>query len=131
MKNWLIRIASVLRLRARFRALRKTLYRVAFVVLALGVPWCAGAFFHAFDIPVYVSWCGVILLLASLAAALFSRWGLLAAALIFSLAALIVMTVIPGLTEAFTVIAKEMPAYFDQAKGCKGYAGPSLVSWNH
>ena len=82
MKNWLIRIASVLRLRARFRALRKTLYRVAFVVLALGVPWCAGALFHAFDIPVYVSWCGVILLLASLAAALFSRWGLLAAALI-------------------------------------------------
>ena len=46
------------------------------------------------------------------------RWVciLLAAALIFSLAALIVMTVIPGLTEAFTVIAREMPVYFEQAK---------------
>lgn len=82
MKNWLIRIASVLRLRARFRALRKTLYRVAFVVLALGVPWCAGALFHAFDMPVFFAWAGLIALLASLAAALFSRWGLLAAALI-------------------------------------------------
>ncbi len=82
MKNWLIRIASVLRLRARFRALRKTLYRVAFVVLALGVPWCAGALFHAFDMPVFFAWFGFIALLASLAVALFSRWGLLAAALI-------------------------------------------------
>lgn len=82
MKNWLIRIASVLRLRARFRALRKTLYRVAFVVLALGVPWCAGALFHAFDMPVFFAWAGLIALLVSLVASLFSRWGLLAAALI-------------------------------------------------
>ncbi|MBR3505750.1 MAG: DUF4105 domain-containing protein [Lentisphaeria bacterium] len=82
MKNWLIRIASVLRLRARFRALRKTLCRVAFVVLALGVPWCAGALFHAFDMPVFFAWAGLIALLVSLVASLFSRWGLLAAALI-------------------------------------------------
>jgi hypothetical protein len=82
MKNWLIRIASVLRLRARFRALRKSLYWVSFVGLALGVPWCAGALFHAFDMPVFFAWFGFIALLASLAVALFFRWGLLAAALI-------------------------------------------------
>ena len=82
MKSWLIRIASVLRLRARFRAARKMLYWIGFAVLALGVPWCAGALFHAFDIPVFVSWCGVVLLLASLAVGLFFRWGLLAAVLI-------------------------------------------------
>lgn len=82
MKSWLMRTASVLRLRARFRLVRKTLYWVAFVVLALGVPWCAGALFHAFDMPVFFAWAGVIVLLVSLAAGLFSRWGLLAAALI-------------------------------------------------
>jgi len=82
MKSWLIRIASVLRLRARFRLVRKTLYWVSFVVLALGVPWCAGALFHAFDMPVFFAWAGVIVLLVSLAASLFSRWGLLATALI-------------------------------------------------
>lgn len=60
----------------------KTLFWISFAVLALGVPWCAGAFFHAFDIPVFVSWCGVILLLASLIASLFFRWALLGTALI-------------------------------------------------
>ena len=82
MKSWLIRIASALRLRARFRLVRKTLYWVSFVVLALGVPWCTGALFHAFDIPVFFAWFGFIALVASLAVSLFSRWGLLAAALI-------------------------------------------------
>ena len=82
MKSWLIRIASVLRLRARFRAARKMLYWIAFVILALSVPWCAGALFHAFDMPVFFAWFGLIALIASLAAALFTRWGLLAAALI-------------------------------------------------
>ena len=82
MKSWLIRIASVLRLRARFRLFRKTLYWIAFVILALGVPWCAGALFHAFDMPVFFAWFGLVALLASLVVGLFSRWGLLAAALI-------------------------------------------------
>ncbi len=82
MKNQLIRIASVLRLRARFRALRKSLYWVSFVGLALGVPWCAGALFHAFDMPAFFAWFGFIALLASLAVALFFRWALLATALI-------------------------------------------------
>lgn len=82
MKSWLIRIASVLRFRARFRLFRKTLYWIAFVILALGVPWCAGALFHAFDMPVFFAWFGLVALLASLVVGLFSRWGLLAAALI-------------------------------------------------
>ena len=82
MKNRLIRICSTLRLRARFRGFRKSLYWVSFAVLALGVPWCAGALFHAFDIPVFFAWFGFIALLASLAVALFFRWALLATALI-------------------------------------------------
>ena len=77
MKEWLTRILSVLSVRVR-----KIFFWVSFVVLALGVPWCAGAFFHAFDIPVFVSWCGVILLLASLIASLFFRWALLGTLLI-------------------------------------------------
>ena len=82
MKSWVIRISSALRLRARFRLFRKTLYWIAFVILALGVPWCTGALFHAFDIPVFFAWFGFIALVASLMVGLFSRWGLLAAALI-------------------------------------------------
>lgn len=62
--------------------LGRSLYWILFVLFALGVPWCAGALFHAFDISVFVSWCVVVLLLASLIAALFFRWALLAAALI-------------------------------------------------
>ena len=76
-KKWLIRILRALGIRSL-----KTLFWVAFAVLALGVPWCAGAFFHAFDIPVFVSWCGVVLLLASLIASLFFRPALLGTALI-------------------------------------------------
>ena len=60
----------------------RILYWISFVVFALGVPWCAGALFHAFDIPVFVSWCGVVLLLASLIASLFFRRALLGTALI-------------------------------------------------
>lgn len=52
------------------------LFRISFGVLALGAPWCALALFHAFDIPVFVSWCGVFLLAASLIAGLFFRWAL-------------------------------------------------------
>ena len=77
MKKWLIRILRALGIRSL-----KTLFWISFVVLALGVPWCTGAFFHAFDIPVFVSWCGVVLLLASLIASLFFRWALLGTALI-------------------------------------------------
>ena len=62
--------------------LRKLLFWAAFVLLALGVPWCAGAFFHAFDLPGFVAWCGVILLAASLIASLFFRRALLGTALI-------------------------------------------------
>ena len=74
-KKWLSRLQSVPGVR-----LRKTFFWVSFVVLALGVPWCAGAFFHAFDIPGFVSWCAVILLLATLVASLFFRWALLGTA---------------------------------------------------
>ena len=54
-RKWLIRILRALGIRSL-----KTLYWVSFAVLALGVPWCVGAFFHAFDIPVFLSWCGVV-----------------------------------------------------------------------
>ena len=76
-KKWLIRILRALGIRSL-----KTLYWVSFVVLALGVPWCIGALFHAFDIPVFVSWCGVVLLLASLIASMFFRRALLGTLLI-------------------------------------------------
>lgn len=76
-KKWLKRLLFRLGIRSL-----KTLFWVAFAVFALGVPWCAGALFHAFDIPVFVSWGGVILLLASLLVSLFFRWALLGTALI-------------------------------------------------
>jgi len=75
-KKWLVRILFALGIRSL-----KTLFWVSFVVLALGVPWCAGALFHAFDIPVFFSWCGIVLLLASLIVSLFFRWALLGTAL--------------------------------------------------
>ena len=77
MKKWWARILSGLTVRVR-----EILFWMAFAILALGVPWCVGAFFHAFDIPVFVSWCGVVLLLASLIASLFFRWALLGTLLI-------------------------------------------------
>ena len=77
MKMWTRRILRALGIRSL-----KTLFWISFAVLALGMPWCTGAFFHAFDIPVFVSWCGLVLLLAALVASLFFRWALLGAALI-------------------------------------------------
>ena len=77
MKMWTRRILRALGIRSL-----KTLFWISFAVLALGMPWCTGAFFHAFDIPVFVSWCGLVLLLAVLVASLFFRWALLGAALI-------------------------------------------------
>ena len=47
-------------------------------VLAL---WCAGAFFHAFDVPAFVAWLAVVSLFALLAAGLFCLRALLAAAI--------------------------------------------------
>ena len=76
-KKKLIRVLRALGIRSL-----KTLYWVSFAVLALGVPWCVGALFHAFDIPVFLSWCGVVLLLASLIAGLFFRRALLGTLLI-------------------------------------------------
>ena len=90
-KKWLKRFVFRLGIRSL-----KTLFWIAFAVFALGVPWCAGALFHAFDIPVFVSWCGIVLLLASLIASLFFGWALLGTALIEVL-----------LTAAFCLISPE------------------------
>ena len=76
-EKWLKRLFSRLGIRSL-----KTLFWVSFAIFALGVPWCAGAFFHAFDIPRFVSWGGVVLLVGSLLASLFFRWALLGTALI-------------------------------------------------
>jgi len=76
-KKKLFRIFFVLSVR-----FRKTLFWASFAVLALGVPWCTGALFHAFDIPGFAAWSILILLLASLIAALFFRPVLLGTALI-------------------------------------------------
>ena len=76
-EKWLIRILRTLGIRSM-----KTLFWVSFAALALGVPWCVGALFHAFDIPVFISWCGVVLLLGSLIASLFFRRALLGTLLI-------------------------------------------------
>lgn len=65
-----------------FSRIRTILFRISFVVLALEAPWCILAFFHAFDLPVFVSWCGAILLAASLIAGFFFRKALLGTALI-------------------------------------------------
>jgi hypothetical protein len=67
---------------ARHPRLRGILFWCLFALLTAGTPWCAGAFFHAFDIPAFLAWTGVIALLASLAVSLFFRRALLAAALI-------------------------------------------------
>jgi len=77
LKKWSMRVSLALGKRSL-----KTFFWVSFAVLAAGVPWCAGAFFHAFDIPAFVAWCGVVLLLASLIASLFFRRALLGTALI-------------------------------------------------
>ena len=62
--------------------IRTILFWISFGVLTVGMPWCAGALFHAFDIPVFVSWCAVILAAASLIVSLFFRRALLGTALI-------------------------------------------------
>lgn len=76
-KKWLKRLLFRLGIRSL-----KTLFWVTFAVFALGVPWCAGALFHAFDIPSFVSWAGVVLLAASLLVSLFFHWALPGTALI-------------------------------------------------
>ncbi len=76
-EKWLKRLLFRLGIRSL-----KTLFWVSFAVLALNVPWCAGALFHAFDIPAFVSWGVVVLLAGSLLASLFFRWALLGTALI-------------------------------------------------
>ena len=75
----------------RFRSI---LFWIWFALQAVEAPWCCGAFFHAFDIPAFVAWTGVIALVASLAASLFFRRALLVATLIEIL-----------LTTAFCLIA--------------------------
>ena len=77
MKKRFVRIISALRGQSL-----KVLFWVAFAALSLGVPWCTGALFHAFDMPVSISWCAVIVLVASLIAGLFFRWVLPGTALI-------------------------------------------------
>ena len=62
--------------------IRTILFWISFGVLTIGMLWCTGALFHAFDIPVFVSWCGAILLAASLIVSLFSRRALPGTALI-------------------------------------------------
>ena len=71
-KKWLKRLLFRLGIRSL-----KTLFWVTFAIFALGVPWCAGALFHAFDIPAFVSWGGIVLLAGSLLVSLFFRWALL------------------------------------------------------
>ena len=72
------------------------LFWTAFAVLALGVPWCTGAFFRAFDIPEIAAWAAVAALLGSLAASIFCRRALLAAAILEI-----------GVTAAFCTITPE------------------------
>ena len=64
-----------------FYRCRKILLYLAFAVMAVVALWCAGAFFHGFDVPELVAWLAVISLFALLAAGLFSRRALLAAAI--------------------------------------------------
>ena len=104
-KKWLIRILRALGIRSL-----KTLFWVSFVVLALGVPWCTGALFHAFDIPGFVAWCGVVLLLASLIASLFFRRALLGTALIEVLLTAVFCLISPE--ERFRHTIWQMPWWY-------------------
>ena len=61
---------------------KSILFWTAFAVLAAAVPWCAGAFFRAFDLPQTAAWAAVAALLGSLAASIFCRRALLAAAVL-------------------------------------------------
>ena len=63
------------------RRFGKVLFWAAFALLAVTALWCFGAFFHAFDLPVFVAWSAVVLLTAALAASLFFPRALWAAAL--------------------------------------------------
>lgn len=65
-----------------FSRCRKILLCAAFALMAVVSLWCAGAFFHAFDVPKFVAWLAVIVLFALLAAGLFFRRALLAAAIL-------------------------------------------------
>ena len=65
-----------------FNRSRKFLYWMAFAVLSVGALWCAGAFFHAFDMPVFCAWGCLGVLLAALVTGLFFRRALLAAAVL-------------------------------------------------
>ena len=53
-----------------FSRCRKILLCAAFALMAVVSLWCAGAFFHAFDVPKFVAWLAVIVLFALLAAGL-------------------------------------------------------------
>ncbi len=64
-----------------FSRCRKILVCLAFALMAVVSLWGAGAFFHGFDVPAVVAWLAVIALFALLAAGLFSRRALLAAAI--------------------------------------------------
>ena len=75
MKKRLIRIFFT-----GFSRFGKIFLFLAFAVLAVFALWCAGAFFHAFDIPVFIAWLAVAALCALLAAGLFFRRVLLLAA---------------------------------------------------
>lgn len=70
-KNWLVRIRSVKFLTAGFVHFGNALFWITFVLLSVGALWYAGAFFRAFDLPVYAAWTAVIILLVLLAASLF------------------------------------------------------------
>ena len=59
----------------------KILLYLAFAVMTVVALWCAGAFFHGFDVPAFVARLAVIALFALLAAGLFFRRALLAAAI--------------------------------------------------
>ena len=60
----------------------KILFWATFVLLALIALWCFGALFRAFDLPPFLAWIAVVLLLASLVVSLFFRWSLAATALL-------------------------------------------------
>ncbi len=58
------------------------LFWAVFAVLTLEALWCVGAFFHAFNIPRWMAWVGLLALLTLLAASIFRRWFLPAAAIL-------------------------------------------------
>ena len=84
----------------------KMLFWAAFVLLTLNALWCFGAFFLAFDLPVFAAWSAAAVLTLSLAASPFYRRALAVAVLVESTTIVAFCSITPERRFAGTVWQK-------------------------